>query len=188
MTLLIGAGGHAKVVAEILAANGTPVVRYVDPATAAWLEVEQLTSDEDALAAAPGEAAMGVGGMTPDALTTRLALTQRYLEAGWTFPPVCHASAIISPGAEIGDGALVLASTIVQPDASIGTGAIINTGAVVEHDCKIGDGVHVGPGAIVLGEVTIGAAAMIGAGSLILPGTDIPAGTLVRALERNSVS
>lgn len=179
--LLIGAGGHARVLVEVLAGQGTPVTAYSDTRTASWLSCPHFVSDADALYEVAGQAVLGMGGVDPDSLLKRLGVLATFEKAGWNFKPVCHPSAICSPSSTIEQGAHVLAGSIVQPGASIGRGAIINTGAIIEHESSIGAGAHVAPGAIVLGAATVGECAMIGAGAVVLPGSVVENGLLVPA-------
>jgi sugar O-acyltransferase (sialic acid O-acetyltransferase NeuD family) len=184
MHLLIGAGGHAKVVFEALPG---PVKAYVDPSEADWLTAERISSDTQALAVERLRAlwvAFALGGTQPDLLQKRLALLERYLAAGFTAPPIIHPSAIISRTARIDPGAVIFAGAVVQPCATIGAGCIVNTRAVVEHDCHLAAGCHIAPGAVVLGSCMVGRASMIGAGAVVLPGSVLPEGTLVNATTR----
>jgi len=180
--LLVGAGGHAKAIVEAIEAAGGSLRGYVDPCAAAWLDRPRYAADGDA--PATGGAAIGVGGIDPDALARRLALLERYAARGFALPPVVHPAATVSRTAALGAGVVVLAGAVVQPDGVIGDGAIVNSRALVEHDCRIGRGAHVAPGAIVLGGCTVGECAMVGAGSVVLPGSEVPERATVRAGER----
>jgi len=179
--LLVGAGGHARAIAETLAAMRHPVDCYVDPQPRDWLDARHLASDDEAEVLPADDFVLGVGGMSPDDLSRRHKLFRRYCERGWKPRSVIHPSAVISTTAEIGGGCTILACTVVQPAVRLGEAVIVNTGAIVEHDSSVGDGSHVAPGAIVLGGCTVGAACMIGAGALVLPGAMVPDGTLVAA-------
>lgn len=181
--VLVGAGGHAKGVVEALELSGRPVVIYVDPIRANWLKAAHQI-DDAAVEPSAGALAMGVGGVAPDALKSRLALLARYLDRGFDAPPVIHPMAVVSGKAHLAPGVIALAGAVIQPDARVGRGALINTGAIVEHDSVIGEGAHIGPGAVVLGGVTIGACCMIGAGAVVLPGAAVPAMTTVAAASR----
>ena len=180
--LLIGAGGHAKAVAEAADAVLGGIAAYVDGRSAPWLASRRIDSDEAALEE-DFPIVMGMGAVTCDALARRLAVFERYA-ARHSAPPLVHPEGKVSRSAALGAGAIVLAGAVVQPGAVIGRAAIVNTRAVVEHDCKIGDGVHVAPGAVVLGGVAIGRCAMIGAGAVVLPGAQVPENALVPALTR----
>jgi sugar O-acyltransferase (sialic acid O-acetyltransferase NeuD family) len=179
--LLIGAGGHARAIVEVLTAAQNPVDVYVDPKASDWLNARRLASESDAEAISPSKFVLGLGGMSPDQLSRRLALFSSYLNRGWLPRSVIHDSAVISKRATIGDGCVVLAGTVVQPAARLGDAVIVNTGAIVEHDSSVGDGTHVAPGAIVLGGCNIGKTCLIGAGAIILPGAHVPDSTLVQA-------
>lgn len=208
--LLIGAGGHAKAVVEAIRGRGGSVEAYVDPRPAAWLKARRIEAD-DAVppavvvrrAGEPGPTrppkrgggqarlpklyggqvavVIGLGGVTVQALVTRLALFDSYLARGFPAPPVVHAAAHVSAEAELGPGAVVLAGAVVQPGVRVERGAIINTGAIVEHDSAIGPGSHIAPGAVVLGGCRIGACSVIGAGAVVLPGARIKDRALVPA-------
>lgn len=182
--LLVGAGGHARAVAEALAAGKTPVDTYVDPRPSDWLHARHLVSDNEVEALPADGFVLGLGGMTPDELARRHALYRRYRDLGWAPRTVLHPAAFVSAHAELGEGCIVLARAVVQPAATLDEVVIVNTGAIVEHDSSVGAGTHVAPGAIVLGACTVGAACMIGAGALVLPGAEVPDGTLVPAGSR----
>jgi UDP-perosamine 4-acetyltransferase len=177
--LLIGAGGHARMLVEILKNQGQTIAGYVAPETSDWLDAPRL----NALPSSGKEhgIVIGMGGVTPTRLRERLALVDDAVKGGFTLPPVVHPSAVVSESAKLEPAAVVLAMAVVQPDAKIGRGAIINTGSIVEHGCVIEAGTHVAPGATVLGDVHVGACSMIGAGAVVLQGTKVPRGTLVKA-------
>ena len=181
--LLIGAGGHAKAVAEAAAATIGDIVAYVDPRPSDWLRAAHLVADSDVK---PNgiPVIMGVGGVTPAQLEARLALLDVYLGRGHAAPPVIHSQAHVSPHARLEAGAVVLAGAVVQPGAVIGRGAVVNTRAVVEHDSTIGEGAHIAPASVVLGGCKIGRCTMIGAGAVVLPNTSVADGALVPVLTR----
>lgn len=182
--ILIGAGGHAKAVAEAAEASIGDIVAYVDPRPADWLRIARLTTDADVKANGI-PVVIGMGGVTAMQLKARLALLNSYLDRGHPAPAIVHPQAHVSPTARLDAGAIVLAGAVVQPGAVIGRGAIVNTRAVVEHDSTIGDGSHVAPGAIVLGGCRVGSCAMIGAGAVVLPAAAIDDEALVPALTRH---
>jgi len=179
--LLVGAGGHARAIAEVLAAARDPVESYVDPRPSNWLNVHHIRSDSEVEALPAESLVLGVGGMSPEQLTRRHELFHSYRRHGWTPRTVIHASAVISAQCEIGVGCIILAGAVIQPATQLGEAVIVNTGAIVEHDSSVGAGSHVAPGAIVLGGCRVGAECMIGAGALVLPGAEVPDRTLVPA-------
>jgi sugar O-acyltransferase (sialic acid O-acetyltransferase NeuD family) len=182
--LLIGAGGHAKAVAEAAEASIGRVTAYVDPRAADWLKAAHLSTDCEVTASLI-PIVMGMGGVTTAQLKARLALLDTYLGRKHPAPAVVHPQAHVSPVARLEAGAIVLAGAVVQPGAMIGRGAIVNTRAVVEHDSHIGEGSHVAPGAIVLGGCRVGRCAMIGAGAVVLPAAVVDDEALIPALTRH---
>ncbi len=182
--LLVGAGGHAKQLAEMLEEAGQPIDAYLDPRPQDWLAGKHLAERSQADALKPGKLVLGHGGVKPGALQKRLGIFRSFLEKGWEAPPLVHKTATIAASAVLGKGVVILAGATVQPCAVIGDGVIINTGAIVEHDSQIGEGTHIAPGAIVLGGCSVGKNCMIGAGSVILQGVAVPDGILVKALTR----
>jgi sugar O-acyltransferase (sialic acid O-acetyltransferase NeuD family) len=179
--ILIGAGGHAKVVAEVAVSLGFTLIGYVDNNFADWLDIPQI--NESKLTDIWNEGIgyfLGLGGQSTQNLKSRYSLFLKYSSKSIS-PSLIHKQAIVSSTAKIGAGTLIGAGAVIQPMANIGKGVIINSGAIIEHDACIEDGSHIAPGAIVLGGVSIGRNCMIGAGSILLPGTTIPDETLVKA-------
>lgn len=179
--ILIGAGGHAKVVSEIALTSGFKIKGYLDIKPSSWLDVPLLTEDIAKNCFAKGMCwVMGLGGQSIESIKKRQILFEQYLKQGVP-RTLIHDRAIVSDSASIGRGTLVGAGAIIQPMAEIGQGVIINTRSVVEHDCVIGEGSHIAPGAIVLGGVEIGKNCVIGAGAVVLPYSVVPEETLVKS-------
>jgi SAM-dependent methyltransferase len=185
--ILIGAGGHGRVVAACLERLGISIIGHAGGQTPApWLDAPAL--DDEALAAAARAGAamvLGFGAADPAGLARRLALFRRLRGLGACFPAVVDPEAILRSPAYIGDGALVCAGAVVQAAAVIGDAAVINTAAVVEHDVQVGAGAHVCPGAAVLGGSFLGEAAMVGAGAVLLPAARLEPGELIPAATRH---
>ena len=152
--LILGAGGHAKVVAETALASGvaSSVAFFDDRCTGfdsclpvlGWPVIGPLDlslqadtrSQFDAAVVAIGHAA------------TRLHWIKQLQAAGYHLPALIHPTACVSPSAQLGPASVVFAHAAVQAEASIGTGAILNTGCSVDHDAQLADGVHICPGAV----------------------------------------
>jgi len=174
--LLIGDGGHAKVVRDIALAGGQYELaavlddRYADPAAGAdglprgpvALAARMLAEDEDLrvfVAIGSGTVRRKVAGslgIEPD----RFAL-------------LIHPRAVVSGDASLAPGTAVMPGAVVNAGARIGAHAIVNTGAVVEHDCVIGDYAHVSPNAALAGGVDVGAGAHIGIGASVIQGLTV---------------
>ena len=193
--VIIGAGGHASVVAATLRAMNTAIHGLTDgdPALAGCLVMDApiLGNDGvlDAIDADDFHLAIGLGiqprvhGVeTPDPGT---GLRRRVFEAltsrAFSFPPLIHPSAVIADAAQIGGGAQLMAGTVLQSRAVICENAIVNSSASVDHDCRIGAHAFIAPGAILCGGVQVGAGALIGAGAVILPGLSIGENAVVSA-------
>ena len=183
--LVLGVGGHAKVVIDTLQASGTEILGALDADAATHgtrvLGVPVLGGDDVVRNHAPGDVALvnGVGSTEPS--QRRKDLYRHFSDAGYAFVCVVHPSAVISGEVDIADGAQVMAGTVVQPGCRIGANAILNTRASVDHDCVIGAHAHIAPGAVLGGNITIGDGSHIGAGSSVIQNIQIGADVLVAA-------
>jgi sugar O-acyltransferase (sialic acid O-acetyltransferase NeuD family) len=100
----------------------------------------------------------------------RLYLIEKLLKAGYKIPVIIHPKASVSRYSHIGQGSVILAGAVVNTNASIGTGCIININSCVDHDAVIDDGVHVCSGAVVRSMCSVGRLSYIGAGSCVKSG------------------
>ncbi|WP_224815432.1 acetyltransferase [Hasllibacter sp. MH4015] len=171
--VLIGAGGHGKVVADTARRCGYDDLCFVDDS---WPE-------RDAHGGLPiigkVEKSAGPCFCAIGANATRRAMFEA-LDL-WSAPALLDPNAIISPSAEIGAGVLVVAGAILNADARLGHGVIVNTAASVDHDCVVGDFAHISPGVRLAGGVNVGAGAWIGIGAVVRDGVRIGAGAIVGA-------
>lgn len=187
--MIWGAGGHAKVVADVARDQTWEVVgcidrddiketspssRYTLPLAATEAELKALLRRGDPLPEGAVAVALGIG---DNAIRSACAAALGPLLA----PPIIHSRATVSMSAMIGDGSVIFAGAVVNADAKIGRSAIINSGAVIEHDCTIADGAHVSPGGVLAGRVSVGALSWVGAGAVVLPGVSIGARAIVGA-------
>ena len=169
----LGAGGHAKVVIEILRlCGGYDIIGLLDRREELWATfisgVEVLGDDRrlaDLYAGGVRCAFVGVGSVQRTDIRKRLYELLR--NAGFVIARAVHPRAIVSAGAEIGEGPIIMAGAIVNPAARIGDNVIVNSGAIVEHDCIIEDHVHIATGARLSGGVTVQAGAHVGIGATI---------------------
>lgn len=180
--LLVGAGSHGRVVANLAAECGFWIDAYSDPRNCAWTGVSRVTEAAWEANHPGGNFFLGLGGVTPDRLVTRLQLFRRTVSSGLVAPCLVHETAIVAPNVQLGAGTIIMAGAIVQTDAELGNAVIVNTRAIVEHGSRIESGVHLAPGAIVLGNCIVGETTMIGASAVVLPGAELPAASNVRAL------
>lgn len=165
--LVIGAGGHGQVVAEILraSAHSDGVLEFIGFVDDRRRSRDEVLGPLSALRDIPHDAVVVAIGDN----ATRARITTRLGADGERFVTVRHGAAIVSPSVETGDGSMVCAGAIVSTAATIGRGVILNTACSVDHHCRVGDYVHVAPGARIGGEVTIGHRALIGISAIVLP-------------------
>ncbi len=185
LIVVLGAGGHARVVLDALASMGRKTAAMTDADRSLWggeIDGVRVVGGDDKLADFPAsrhDAAIGVGAARDTRL--RRKVQEAAAAAGYALPPVIAASAIVARSARLGAGAQILTRAVVHPGSEIGAGAVVNTAAVVEHDCAIGDHAFIGPAAVLCGGVRVGEGAFIGAGAIVLPGIKIGSGALVAA-------
>lgn len=179
--VIVGAGGHAKVVLDALA-RASVAVRRVDL-------VDQQTARQGAelmghvVGPMPVEADLhgahfhlAIGDCQARARLHAALSTRGGLP--WT---IVHPAACVGRGAELGSGSFVAAQAVVGPDTALGDGCIVNHGSVVDHDCRIGDFSHIAPRATLCGGVQIGSGVLVGAGATILPGVSVGDGAVIAA-------
>ena len=175
--VILGAGGHGQVVADILLATqraGHVVVPvgFLDDNTAlhgsSFLGLPVLGS-MNALTSLDAEAVVVAVGDN----ARRQSLFAQASSAGMTLANAIHPSAVIAPDVHLGRGVMVCAGAIVNTGSIIGDGVILNTACSVDHHNRIGDFAHVAPGSHLGGGVSIGEGALIGIGCVVLPGTAV---------------
>ncbi|MDF3917322.1 acetyltransferase [Salinicola salarius] len=182
--ILLGAGGHAKVVLDLIHALNRQILGICDPGLATqgakvWRGLSVLGNDEVIERYAPShvELANGTGSLPGSHLRRRLHV--QFTRRGYRFATLVHPSAILGSGVELGRGVQIMAGAIVQADTRIGDNAILNTGARIDHDGDIGRHVHVAPGAVISGDVKIGKACHIGAGATLRQGICIGSDAII---------
>lgn len=185
--IIIGAGGHATVVADALLAAGATVLGYTDanPERHGLLHCGlSVLGNDDVLTGYRKEyvvLANGLGGLGEVRLPMRQLIQQRLESQGWRFCSVIHPRAIVSRFARLEASVQVMAGSVIQPGATIGVGSVVNTAAVVEHDVSIGAWSNVAPRAVVCGQVSIGTASYVGAGATVRQGVLVGEYTLIGA-------
>lgn len=161
---LFGASGHAKVVMDIIAAQGdTAGVLYDDAPHCATLHGHTVLKASDH--APEGPLVISIGSNR-----VRKMIAERH---ALRYATALHPGAIVASSAGIGCGSVVMQGAIIQSDASIGDHCIVNSGASVDHDCRIGNFVHLSPHSTLCGNVTVGEGTWIGAGATVIQGINI---------------
>lgn len=184
--VLLGAGGHAKVLLALARAAGLVVAGVCDPIlyrenVGFWCGLPVLGGDEVLQAMSPQSHAL-VNALGPAAGSdARRRLYERHREKGFVFPALIHPFCWVDPSVDLADGVQVMAGAVVQPDCIIGANTTINTRASVDHDCRIEAHVHIAPGATLCGGVTVAGGAYVGAGATIIQGLRVGSEAIVGA-------
>ncbi|MGH1429901.1 MAG: acetyltransferase [Neptuniibacter sp.] len=183
--ILIGGGGHASVLADILLEQGREILAVFSPdkitARPVFEGIPHLTNDEDIDAFRPESVRLvnGVGKLPGSKL--RENIREYFRKLGYQFESVVDNSAKVSKYAHLEEGVQVLGSAIVQTGARVGVDSIVNSGAIIEHDCLIGANNHIAPGATLCGQVVTGRDVFIGAAAVVLPGISVQTGSVIGA-------
>lgn len=179
--VIVGGGGHAKVVIESLRASGHAVAAIVDadPTPREVLGVP-VVGDDLQLSDLRGQGLSALFVAIGDN-QLRQTLGRRARGLGFSLVNAVHPSAVISPSARIGEGVAVMAGAVINAGSHVGDLAIVNTGAVVDHDCRLGAACHLGPASALAGGVTVGDRTFLGVGARVIPGVTIGADSIVGA-------
>ncbi|MBN2288952.1 MAG: serine acetyltransferase, partial [Candidatus Glassbacteria bacterium] len=144
----LGAGGHAKVVIEILRQDSRyELTGLLDPKpelAGKSVSGVPVVGGDDSLAELKARGTnhffIGLGSVPHPGPRKRLYLLAR--EKGLKPVSAIHPKSVIAPSADLGPGATVMAAAVINAEACLGENVIVNTGAIIEHDCRIGDHVH----------------------------------------------
>lgn len=183
--ILIGSGGHARVLLETLRLLGRNVLFLTDRDVARHgLSVGgiKIAGDDDIILQHPPQTVRLVNAVgSTDIAHSRHQVFKRFTEAGYAFATILHPSVTIAQDVKLGHGAQVMAGVILQPGVQVGADTIINTSASIDHDCVIGEHVHIAPGATLSGGVQVGALTHIGTGAIVIQGVRIGREVLIAA-------
>lgn len=164
--VLVGAGGHGKVCAEIAQLCGYREIFFLDdnqkrnsrngyPVAGAGDDFERFVDDATDFFVSIGNAKI------------RKKIQDKIKRAGGRVANLVHPKSIISKDVEVGMGNVVMPGVVINPGVVLGDGVIVNTGSSIDHDCIIGDYSHVAVGAHLCGKVKIGNLSWIGAGAVV---------------------
>jgi UDP-perosamine 4-acetyltransferase len=181
--LVIGGGGHAKVVIDLALRSGEWRVGGVldDAADAAGTTLLgcPVLGGTERIGDYVGSGMAFVVAIGSNAIRERLQATAT--AAGLVAAALVHPSAVLAESVALGLGAVVMAGAVINADAKIGKGVIVNTGAVIDHDCQIADYCHIAPGVKLCGAVSVGTRSLVGVGASVIPGVAIGSDCIVGA-------
>jgi UDP-perosamine 4-acetyltransferase len=183
--IILGAGGHAKVLIDALRLQSVELLGVTDaaaekigqmllgvPVIGGDAEVNQYSAEKIRLV-------NGVGSVRVN--TLRRQLFEQFKNEGYQFASVIHPSVIIACDVELSEGVQIMAGAVLQAGCRIGKNVVINTRATVDHDCQIGDHVHIASGATLSGGVEIGANSHVGAGATVIQCIRVGCNSIVAA-------
>lgn len=155
--VMLGAGGHAKVLVEALRLRGEFVFKTFDS-----------EHEDEVFEFSPNEVVLvnGLGSVGPT--SKRQAVFEKFSKRGYKFATIIHPRAVVAEDVLVGEGAQIMAGALVQTGVNLGQNVVINTGAIVDHDSVVGDHAHIAPGAVLSGGVKVGAGAHIGTGAVAI--------------------
>ena len=175
--ILIGGGGHCKVVISILKKiDNFEIAGIIDNyKSESFINGIKIIGTDDDLKdiykRGIHNALITVGSIKDN--TKRYRLFNMAKEIGYKFPVIISPEAIVNENVKIDEGTVIMPGCIINTNSNVKKNCIINTGAIIEHDCKIGDYCHIAPGVHISGTVNIGELSFIGIGATIIQGIKI---------------
>ena len=167
--IVIGGGGHAKVVISIVKKLKTfNIIGYTDiNNNGNILGADYIGTDNEVLSYSKQTLlALGIGQVNN--LEFRKGIVDKFIENGYRFTKLISPDSNINEDVSIGAGTVIMDGVTINCCSLIGDYCIVNTNASIDHDCSIGDFVHVAPGVTICGGVQVYEETFIGAGSIIV--------------------
>ena len=187
--IMLGAGGHGKVLHALANAAGLKIQGVCDPLLSreeitTWRGIPTFEEKEIKNLFIPKTTLLinGIGYLGE--YNRRKFLFNQYKSIGYNFLSLIHPQAWIADDVSISEGVQIMAGVIIQSDCKIRENSIINTRSCIDHDCEIGGHAHGAPGCTICGNVTIGDSVFIGAGSIIVNGRHIAKESFIKAGSR----
>lgn len=177
--LIIGGGGHARVVYRMCEELGWNVLGFVAQEHQSYCEEKRVFSnDEDVFRFSPMEVVLanGIGD-----IAIRKKVFEKFVAAGFSFPVLIHPKSIVASDVRLLGGAQVMAGAVVQAGAVIDENVILNTSCSVDHDSVVGRHSHIAPGAVLCGGVQVGEETFVGARSVLVPNIRVARASFVGA-------
>ncbi|MGL6173212.1 MAG: acetyltransferase [Cellulosilyticaceae bacterium] len=171
--VLIGGGGHAKVIIDILRYSSQYNIVGICDKNSEGVEGVPVIGTDEMLpylhTQGVKEAFICIGANQK----RRWELYQQLKQLGYSLPVLKHPNCIVAENVQIGEGTCIMPGAIINSGAKIGEMVIVNTGSIIEHDCVIEENSHISPRTCLCGGVSVGAHTHIGAGSVVNPSVSI---------------
>ena len=183
--VIVGAGGHAKSVIDIIEDQGEwKIIGLIGRENEKHKQISgyRVIGTDEELAKIREEckyAFIGIGQIK--ICEPRIKMAEKLRTYGFKFPVIKARSSYVSSRAKIEEGALIGHGAIINNGAFIGKHVIINSGAIVEHDSRISEYSHISTGTIINGDARVGKMTFIGSNSMVREGVTIPACSIIRA-------
>ncbi len=182
--IILGSGGHAKVLIEALRLNNVKIIGLTDPEKKKGSKVFELDviGNDDSINEYPASEVNLINGIgSIPGMEHRWRLADTWSKKGYIFPNIIHPSAIVSHDTKFDSGVQIMAGVVIQPGVYIGNHTIINTRASIDHDCIIGNYCHVAPGVTLSGSVKISNNVHVGTGANIIQGMTVGSNCTIAA-------
>jgi sugar O-acyltransferase (sialic acid O-acetyltransferase NeuD family) len=180
--VVVGAGGHGRVCADIAFAQGFDVAGFVDsgdvPGVVNDIPVVARHVSELLTCLPPSVASLFIA-IGNNTTRSRICLEAESL--GYNMPVLRHPNTWVSPTVAVGAGTVLMPGVIVNANTSIGRYCILNTSCSLDHNNVLEDAVQICPGVRSAGNVHFGTLAFIGTGAVLIPSVKIGAGAVVGA-------
>jgi sugar O-acyltransferase (sialic acid O-acetyltransferase NeuD family) len=180
--IIIGNGGHARVLVDILFMQKREIIGYTAPNEENNpYSITYLGGDEEILKYHPQEIELvnALGSVSDTKL--RANIFNIFKSKGYRFSTIIHPSAVISETVTLGEGVQIMAGAVIQPFVKIDDNTIVNTSTSIDHDCCIGKHCHIAPGCVLSGGVFVGEGTHIGTGTKIIQNVIIGKNVLIGA-------
>lgn len=176
--IIIGAGGHAKVIADIIYKSGDNLIGFLDDNLAnkgkeIYLGKKVLGTTKDIENYNKNYFIIGIGNNS-----IRKKINN---ENNLKLYTAIHPSAIIAQDVKIGTGSVIMAGVVINPGTVIGKNCIINTCSSLDHDNLLEDYVHISPGAHLAGTVSVKEGTWICTGATIINNITIAQNNVIGA-------
>ncbi|MDB9916628.1 acetyltransferase [Pseudomonadales bacterium] len=186
MVVILGAGGHAKVLLEILSSRNFAVHAVAAPtlessSSLLLSKLKYYDNENDILMLPPQDVLLinGIGSLP--GRVSRQSVFDKFASKGFRFMSVVSDRAIVSNSCQLGMGVQIMPGAIINADVQIGDNSIINTGAIIDHDCQLAENNHIAPGATLSGGVVCGKNVHVGTGANVIQGIRIGENSIVGA-------
>ena len=184
--ILVGSGGHAKVILSLLLAKGVNILGVCDPGlvksnASSWRGLNVLGDDDVIMNYNQSDIRIANGVGFSGFGNRRMEIYTFLSQKGYIFPSLVHPFSFVDDSAVLKNGVQVMAGCIIQADVLIGENTVVNTRASIDHDVIIGASTHIAPSATICGGVRIGDGCYIGAASVVVQAVSIESNRFIKA-------